>query len=280
MNKQECTNYISEKRNLREFICLALIFTGSFVIFVFGLYWPKYITTIYYLGLLYALVTLIPEYSSRLKKIPLMQWLIIGPLVSVFLLLLVQEAVLIASIAYNYTSTKYTPYASHSIETSSTSSSLFSSVNENYKKFKDDKLLFIAKYKPLADQGNSEAQYNIGYAYFHGIGVQPDKNQAIKWWTLAAKEGFIHAQYDLGVAYSRGDGIEKNSKEALKWYNLALSQSIAKQQKTISIDDRNVLTRLFSYNAQETMQCLGEDLQQAIKERIAEANQDLSIMRK
>lgn len=38
----------------------------------------------------------------------------------------------------------------------------------------------------MADQGNDLAQYNLGYMYEMGMGVIPDRNEAIKWYKKAA----------------------------------------------------------------------------------------------
>ena len=38
------------------------------------------------------------------------------------------------------------------------------------------------------------AQYNLGICYNNGTGVTADKNEAVKWMTLAAKGGDTDAQ--------------------------------------------------------------------------------------
>ncbi len=45
----------------------------------------------------------------------------------------------------------------------------------------------------LAEQGSPVAQFNIGCAYFMGMGVEKDIQKALNWWKLAAKQGNIDA---------------------------------------------------------------------------------------
>ena len=47
---------------------------------------------------------------------------------------------------------------------------------------------------PLAEQGNTDAQYNLGVSYRDGQGVQQDYKEAAKWYRLSAEQGFAKAQ--------------------------------------------------------------------------------------
>ena len=57
------------------------------------------------------------------------------------------------------------------------------------------------KYKKAADQGDAEAQYNLGDAYRLGAGVPEDYEQAVYWYRKAADQGDAEAQFILGVMY-------------------------------------------------------------------------------
>jgi len=48
-------------------------------------------------------------------------------------------------------------------------------------------------WKPLADKGNAEAQYHLGYMFQTGAGVEPDKTKALYWYHQAAKNGHSKA---------------------------------------------------------------------------------------
>src|SRR5512136_459034 len=43
--------------------------------------------------------------------------------------------------------------------------------------------------RPLADQGNANAQYNLGVFYDNGLGVPQDKVRAYMWFNLSAAQG-------------------------------------------------------------------------------------------
>ena len=44
---------------------------------------------------------------------------------------------------------------------------------------------------------------------------------AVKWYTLAAEQGDADAQTNLGVMYEYGDGVLTDNRRAYMWYNLA-----------------------------------------------------------
>ena len=65
---------------------------------------------------------------------------------------------------------------------------------ENFKKGMDaysagDYATALQVLRPLAEQGDVEAQFNLGQMYRKGKGVLPDYIQATKWFRLAAKQG-------------------------------------------------------------------------------------------
>ncbi|MFZ2094355.1 MAG: hypothetical protein WAU99_21680 [Pseudolabrys sp.] len=43
--------------------------------------------------------------------------------------------------------------------------------------------------RPLAEQGNANAQYNLGTFYDNGLGVLQDKVRAYMWFSLSAAQG-------------------------------------------------------------------------------------------
>ena len=52
-------------------------------------------------------------------------------------------------------------------------------------------------FRKAADQGNADAQNNLGDCYRNGWGVAKDKNQAISWYMKAAAQGNVDAQQTL-----------------------------------------------------------------------------------
>ena len=84
--------------------------------------------------------------------------------------------------------------------------------------------------KAIREQGDANAQFNLGEIYQHGNGVTQNSKTAVKWYTLAAEQGHAGAQVDLGQMYYNGDGVTLDYKTAEKWYRLAAEQGNAGAQ--------------------------------------------------
>lgn len=78
--------------------------------------------------------------------------------------------------------------------------------------------------KSYADDGNADAQYEIGVCYFDGNNVSQDKAEAFRYFKLSADQGYAEAQYKVGVCYGEGEGVELNKIEAFKYYKLSADQ--------------------------------------------------------
>ncbi len=79
-------------------------------------------------------------------------------------------------------------------------------------------------YRQAAEQGDAEAQFNLGEMYHRGQGVPEDDGEAIRWYLLAADQGSLfskYAQYALGEMYSRVKGVKEDLIQAHMWFTLA-----------------------------------------------------------
>ena len=81
----------------------------------------------------------------------------------------------------------------------------------------------LREWKPLAEQGYADAQYNLGQMYAKGQGVPQDYKTAVKWYTLSAEQGFAFAQFNLGAMYGNGTGVKQDYVRAHMWWNIAAS---------------------------------------------------------
>ena len=88
---------------------------------------------------------------------------------------------------------------------------------------------------PLAEQGNADAQFNLGFMYQKGHGVPQDHKEAVKWYRLAVEQGFPTAQLYLGGMYLEGLGVRQDYKEAEKWFRLAAEQGDASAQFNLGV---------------------------------------------
>lgn len=76
-----------------------------------------------------------------------------------------------------------------------------------------------------AEQGNAEAQFDLGFMYANGKGVPQDYAEAAKCYRKAADQGRPLAQFNLGNLYVDGRGVPKNYVEAYVLFSLAASAS-------------------------------------------------------
>jgi TPR repeat protein len=78
------------------------------------------------------------------------------------------------------------------------------------------------------DQGNTQAQYDLGVCYEQGIREGKDAKMAVHFYRLAAADqGSVKAQFALARCYNEGIGVGKDSKEAEGLCWLAANQGHA-----------------------------------------------------
>ena len=81
-----------------------------------------------------------------------------------------------------------------------------------------------------AQQGNPQAQYDLGVMYANGQGVPQDFKEAVKWYKLSAEQENAQAQHILGFMHAYGQGVPQGYKEAVRWYRLSAEQGYAYAQ--------------------------------------------------
>ena len=111
----------------------------------------------------------------------------------------------------------------------------------------------LKEWKPLAEAGDVDAQYNLGIMYDNGYGVPQDYAEAVKWYRLAAEQGYAKAQYNLGTMYEYGNGVLQDNTMAHMWYNIASANGddesgewrdeIAKKMTTAAIEKAQAMAR-------------------------------------
>jgi len=83
-------------------------------------------------------------------------------------------------------------------------------------------------FKLAAEQGNMEAEFNLGYCYTYnsscGIEDGPNFAEGAKWFLKAAQQGFAPAQSALGFCYSLGIGVPASGAKSKMWLKKAAEQ--------------------------------------------------------
>jgi|TARA_B110000908_G_scaffold11742_1_gene13710 TPR repeat protein len=93
----------------------------------------------------------------------------------------------------------------------------------------------LQEWRPLAEQGNSDAQKDLGVMYYTGQGVSQDYAEAVKWYRLAAEQGNADAQSNLAEMYYKGQGILLDYDEAAKWLQLVAKDGSAPAQHNLAL---------------------------------------------
>lgn len=140
-------------------------------------------------------------------------------------------------------------------------------------------------YRLAAEQGDPNAQNNIGAMYQNGLGVPEDMTEAAKWYRRSADRGLATAQYNLGECCLYGTGVNVDEVEAAAWLHKAAEQGhiealselgtmylfgrgverrigIAAEMLTVAAldGDMNALGTLADYHGQIEAEALGGNL--------------------
>lgn len=109
--------------------------------------------------------------------------------------------------------------------------------------FEDGKAAYEAKdyasalsiLKPLAEQGNSQAQVTLGIMYDYGQGVDKDPAEAMQWYLKAAQQGIPVVQHDVGVKYFQGTGVPRDLEQAAYWWEQSANAGLADSQFNLGL---------------------------------------------
>ena len=86
-----------------------------------------------------------------------------------------------------------------------------------------------------AKEGNSWAEYRLGQCYENGFGVKKSSKDAYQYYYFAALKGEEKAQAKVGYYYFNGIAVEKNLTEAIKFFRLAADQGNASAQYNLGL---------------------------------------------
>jgi hypothetical protein len=85
----------------------------------------------------------------------------------------------------------------------------------------------LPQLRRLADQGDPDAQWQMGVRYHNGEDVPQDDAQAMSWFERAADQGQIDAQSHLGAYYWAGRGVPEDLYKAYFWSAIATARQEA-----------------------------------------------------
>ncbi len=95
--------------------------------------------------------------------------------------------------------------------------------------------LALAILKPLAENGDSQAQITLGVMHDFGYGVDKDATEAMRWYIKAAEQGIPVIQHDVGVKYFEGQGVKQDYSRAAYWWEQSASSGLVDSQFNLGL---------------------------------------------
>lgn len=80
-----------------------------------------------------------------------------------------------------------------------------------------------ADFRAAAEQGDPQAQFQLGQCYEKGLGTEVDSAQAVLWYTKAADQGNADALYSLGLCYYYAIGVPEDLNKARALFRKAIA---------------------------------------------------------
>lgn len=96
-------------------------------------------------------------------------------------------------------------------------SASFASYNRSLDMLHNNDSEAFALNQRAAEQGMHDAVLAMGWFYLNGVGVEPDEEEAVRWYRKSARQGDPRAMFSLGyIAY-----MSRDFSEALNWFTRA-----------------------------------------------------------
>lgn len=90
--------------------------------------------------------------------------------------------------------------------------------------------------RPLAEEGDIEAQYSLSVMYMSiANGVPANSEKSLHWLRLAADSGHVDAEFNLGLHYFKGKKLARNLDKAFHWFNKAAGKNMPKAQFNLAL---------------------------------------------
>lgn len=92
----------------------------------------------------------------------------------------------------------------------------------------------VGYYLKAAEFDETEAQFNLGYALYHGEGITQDYPSAVMWFKRAANKQYPKAEYNLAFCYMYGKGVPCNYSKAQELLISAANHGLPEAQITLA----------------------------------------------
>jgi len=79
----------------------------------------------------------------------------------------------------------------------------------------------VSIWRTLAENGDAQAQFNLGLMYHSGLGMRQSEEEAVRWYHKAAEGGYPPARVYLAAGYEEGwFGLPRDRQKAYYWRGL------------------------------------------------------------
>ncbi|WP_188434398.1 tetratricopeptide repeat protein [Halopseudomonas salina] len=104
----------------------------------------------------------------------------------------------------------------------------------------DDESLELAleACRSAAENGDLQAQYEMGEFFYQGERVERDIEKALEWFERASIQGHPRAQYQLGLMHYQGEGVTRNLPQA---YIILKMSAVNGEEAAMDASDRIAL---------------------------------------
>ena len=111
----------------------------------------------------------------------------------------------------------------------------------------DEKLKAVIE---LCEEGDPEMCAFLGKEFYYGWNVPQDLDRALRYLTVASEHGDAISQFTLGFMHWSGRGTEPDREEALKWFLLAAEQDVPEAMYNVA---KILLAKDFEKNKDEAI---------------------------
>ena len=91
--------------------------------------------------------------------------------------------------------------------------------------------------------------------YYKGEGVPHDYEAAVKWYTLAAEQGNSNAQNNLGLMFANGQGVPEDFIYAHMWFNISALNGNPNGRKSREIIEKRMIAAQIGIAEELAQQC-------------------------
>lgn len=113
----------------------------------------------------------------------------------------------------------------------------------------------MAWFRKAADQGNASGQFSLGSLYYG----RKDYGSAAPWYRRAAEQGHAIAQVRLGRMYAEGLGVGRDDAQAYKWFAVAATRSSDNYARSNALQGRDSVAGRLTPNQRALGQKLAVD---------------------